>query len=144
MENDAQPSGPAPQKTEKASPVKVILSWVGAATAVLGLIGSLSGWFHTFDTHRKQRAELIAKMAVAQGQLKQGEYRASVRSFGEILKTDPLYSPALEGQLDAVMLWVENFQVLGPRCWICSIERIEGRRCAGASGVGALAQLAYC
>ncbi len=124
MENDAQPSGPAPQKTEKASPVKFILSWVGAATAVLGLIGSLSGWFHTFDTHRKQRAELIAKMAVAQGQLKQGEYRASVRSFGEILKTDPLYSPALEGQLDAVMLWVENFQVLGR----------DGEKAADAAG----------
>jgi tetratricopeptide (TPR) repeat protein len=113
MENDVQQGAPAPQKPEKGSSIKVILSWVGAATAVLGLIGSLSGWFHMFDSHRKQRAELSAKMAVAQGQLKQGEYRSSVRSYGDVLKTDPLYSPALEGQLDAAMLWVENFQVLG-------------------------------
>src|ERR1700737_414438 len=112
MENDVQ-GAPAPQKPEKGSSIKVILGWVGGATAVLGLIGSLSGWFHTFDSHRAQRAELNAKMAVAQGQLKQGEYRASVRSYGDVLKTDPLYSPALEGQLDAAMLWVENFQVLG-------------------------------
>ena len=104
---------PGPEKTEKASPVKIILTWVGAATAVLGLIGSLSGWFQKFDTHRKQRAQLSAQMAVAQGQWKRGEYPASVRSYGEVLKTDPLYSPALEGQLDAAMSWVENFQVLG-------------------------------
>ena len=124
MENDVQPGAQGAQKPEKASPVKVILSWVGGATAVLGLIGSLSGWFHTFDSHRNQRAELSAKMAVAQGQLKQGEYRSSVRSYGDVLKTDPLYSPALEGQLDAAMLWVENFQVLGR----------DGEKAADAAG----------
>ena len=112
MEN-VQQGGQGPQKTEKAGLVKIILTWVGAATAVLGLIGSLSGWFQKFDIHRKQRAQVSAQMAVAQGQLKLGEYRASVRSYGEVLKTDPLYSRALEGQLDAAMLWVENFQVLG-------------------------------
>jgi tetratricopeptide (TPR) repeat protein len=124
MENDIQPGAQGAQKPEKASRLKVILSWVGGATAVLGLIGSLSGWFHTFDSHRTQRAELNAKMAVAQGQLKQGEYRASVRSYGDVLKTDPLYSPALEGQLDAAMLWVENFQVLGR----------DGEKAADAAG----------
>src|SRR5882757_1945818 len=124
MENDIQPGAQGAQKPEKASPLKVILSWVGGATAVLGLIGSLSGWFHTFDSHRTQRAKLNAKMAVAQGQLKQGEYRASVRSYGDVLKTDPLYSPALEGQLDAAMLWVENFQVLGR----------DGEKAADAAG----------
>jgi tetratricopeptide (TPR) repeat protein len=113
MENDVQQGGQGTKTPEKGSSIKVIMSWVGGATAVLGLIGSLSGWFHTFDSHRRQRAELSAKMAVAQGQLKQGEYRSSVRSYGDVLKTDPLYSPALEGQLDAAMLWVENFQVLG-------------------------------
>src|SRR5260370_37746378 len=113
MGNDIEPGAQGAQKPEKASRLKVILSWVGGASAVLGLIGSLSGWFHTFDSHRTQRAELNAKMAVAQGLLKQGEYRASGRSYGDVLKTDPLYSPALEGQLDGTMLCVENFQVLG-------------------------------
>ncbi len=101
------------QTPEKASPTKVILSWIGAATAVLGLIGSLSGWFHTFDSHRTQHSELKAQMAVAETQTKQGEYEAAVRSYRDVLKTDPLYGPALEAQLDAAMLWVENFQVLG-------------------------------
>jgi tetratricopeptide (TPR) repeat protein len=113
MENNVQTGGQGAQKPEKGSSIKLIMSWVGGATAVLGLIASLSGWFHTFDSHRTQRAELDAQMAVAQGQAKQGEYRASVRSYGDILKANPLYSQALEGQLDAAMLWVENFQVLG-------------------------------
>src|SRR6202790_835046 len=124
MENDVQQGSPAAQKPEKGSSIKVILSWVGGTTAVLGLIGSLTGWFHTLDTHRRQRAELSAQMALAQGQLKQGEYRASVRSYGDVLKTDPLYSQALEGQLDAAMLWVENFQGLGR----------DGEKAADAAG----------
>ncbi len=101
------------QTPEKSSPVKLILTWVGAATAVLGLIGSLSGWFHTFGSHRTERAELKAQMAVAEGQTKSGEYPAAVHTYQGILKSDPLYAPALDGQLDATMLWVENFQVLG-------------------------------
>jgi len=112
MENEVQQGGQGAQKPEKGSAWKLILSWVGGATAILGLIGSLSGWFHTFDTHRTQRAELKAQMTVAQGQTKAGEYPAAVRSYGDILKGDPLYAPALDGQLDAAMLWLENFQVL--------------------------------
>src|SRR5260370_25787398 len=108
MGNDIEPGAQGAQKPEKASRLKVILSWVGGATAVLALIGSLSGWFHTFESHRTQRAELNAKMAVAQGQLKQREYRASVRSYGEGLKTDNLYSPALGGQLHAALCSEEN------------------------------------
>jgi tetratricopeptide (TPR) repeat protein len=88
------------------------MTWVGAATAILGLIGGLAGWFHTFSSHRTERAELSAQMAVAQEQAKQGEYSAAVQSYRDILKSDPLYAPALEGQLDATMLWVENFDVL--------------------------------
>jgi lipopolysaccharide biosynthesis regulator YciM len=113
MENDVQQGGQSAQKPEKSSVLKLVMSWVGGATAVIGLIGSLSGGFHWLQTHQTQRAELKSQMAVAETQRKQGEYEASVQSYEVILKTDPLYAPALEGQLDAAMLWVENFQVLG-------------------------------
>lgn len=88
------------------------MTWVGAATAILGLIGGLAGWFHTLSSHRTERAELSAQIAVAQEQARQGEYSAAIQSYRDILKTDPLYAPALEGQLDTAMLWVENFHVL--------------------------------
>lgn len=112
MENDVQQGGQGTQKSETGISLKVVMTWVGAATAILGLIASLSGWFHTFSSHRTQRAEVSAQMAVAQEQAKQGEYPAAVRSYRDILKSDPLYAPALEGQLNAAMLWVENFDVL--------------------------------
>ena len=88
------------------------MTWVGAATAILGLIGGLAGWFHTLSSHRTERAELSAQIAVAQEQARQGEYSAAIQSYRDILKSDPLYAPALEGQLDTAMLWVENFHVL--------------------------------
>ena len=69
MDNDAQQGGQGAPKPERGSSLKLIMGWVGGATAVLGLIASLNGWFHIFDTHRTQRAELNAQMAVAQGQL---------------------------------------------------------------------------
>ena len=112
MENDVQQGGRGAQRPETGISLKVVMTWVGAATAILGLIGGLAGWFHTFSSHRTERAELSAQMAVAQEQAKQGEYSAAVQSYRDILKSDPLYAPALEGQLDATMLWVENFDVL--------------------------------
>ncbi len=100
-------------KPEKASVWKVILAWVGGASAVIGLFAAVSGQLHLFEGSRAHKAELNAKMAVAQTQVKQGEYEAAVGSYGEVLKVSPLYAPAQDGQLDAAMLWVENFQVLG-------------------------------
>ena len=101
------------QTPEKTSSMKVILGWVGAASAVLGLIGVLSGDFGKIVGHHQQKSELVAQMALAQAQTKQGEYEPAVRSYQNILKADPLNRQAQEGQLDTAMLWVENFQVLG-------------------------------
>lgn len=90
----------------------VVMSWVGGITALLGLFASLAGGIAWFRNHHRQNTELQAKMALAQLQEKQGQYQASVQSYGEILKTDPLYRPALDGQLRTAMLWVEEFHVL--------------------------------
>ena len=100
-------------KPEKASVWKVILAWVGGASAVIGLFAAVSGQLHLFEGSRAHKAEVDAKMAVAQTQVKQGEYEAAVGSYGEVLKGSPMYPPAQDGQLDAAMLWVENFHVLG-------------------------------
>jgi tetratricopeptide (TPR) repeat protein len=105
--------GEETQKVEtgarKAWPV--VMSWVGGITALIGLFASIGGGITWYANHQKQKAELQAKMALAQGQAKQGEYQASIQSYGEILKEDPLYRPALDQQLDAAMLWLEDFHV---------------------------------
>jgi hypothetical protein len=101
------------QTVEKRSPWKMIMGWVAAATALIGLLASLSGGVRWFVAQRTQKTQLDAAMAVARGEVNQGEYEAAMRSYGEILKENPLCNPAREGQVDAAMLWVENFQVTG-------------------------------
>ncbi len=88
------------------------MSWVGGITALIGLFASIAGGVTWVTHHHRQRAELNAKMALAQAQTTQGEYQAAIQTYAEILKADPLYRPALDQQLNAAMLWDENFSVL--------------------------------
>jgi tetratricopeptide (TPR) repeat protein len=90
----------------------VVMSWVGGITALIGLFASLAGGIAWFVNHHKQKTEFQAKMALAQVQEQQGQYQDSVQIYGEILKTNPLYRPALDQQLKTAMLWVEDFHVL--------------------------------
>jgi hypothetical protein len=94
---------------KKAWPV--VISWVGGISAIIGLLVTLGGGVTWFASHQKQRAELKSKMALAQGQAADGEYQASVQSYSDILKDHPQYQPALDGQLNSTMLWVENYHV---------------------------------
>ncbi|HEY1901459.1 MAG TPA: hypothetical protein VGG56_03450 [Terracidiphilus sp.] len=106
MEEDIQK---AEMSARKAWPV--IMSWVGGVTALIGLFASIAGGIAWLQSHHKQRAELQTKMALAQAEAKQGEYQASIESYADILKTDPLNRPALDQQLNTAMLWVEDFDV---------------------------------
>jgi hypothetical protein len=98
---------------EKPSPFKTVMTWVGSATALIGLFASLAGGYHWLASRREQAAQLKAQMAVAEGQARLGEYALAVASYDEILKANPLYAPALDGQLATVMGWDENFHALG-------------------------------
>lgn len=91
-----------------------VMSWVGGATALIGFFASVGGGVTWLLNHHRQQTERQAKFGLAQAQAKQGEYQASVQTYGEILKADPLYRPALDQQLDTAMLWVEDFHALVP------------------------------
>jgi tetratricopeptide (TPR) repeat protein len=101
------------QKAEKGAKKAwpLVMSWVGGITALIGLFVSIGGGITWFTSHQKQKAQRQAKMALAQSQAKQGEYEASIQSYGDILKDDALYHPALDKQLDTAMLWLEDFHV---------------------------------
>jgi tetratricopeptide (TPR) repeat protein len=88
-----------------------VMSWVGGATALIGLFASLAGGVTWIVSHHRHAAERQAKMALAQAQAQQGEYEAAVQSYADILKTDPLYRPALEQQMNTAMHWDEDFRV---------------------------------
>jgi len=109
MGDDVQKAEPG---ARKAWPL--VMSWVGGATALIGLFASLAGGVTWLATHHKQHIELDAQMALAQAEQQQAEYQAAVQSYADILKAHSLYRPALDQQLNATMAWVENFSVLVP------------------------------
>jgi hypothetical protein len=88
-----------------------VMSWVGRTTALIGLFASVGGGITWVIHHHQQTTERQAKMALAEAQAKQGEYQASVQSYGDILKAEPLNRPALDGQLTTTMGWVEDFHI---------------------------------
>ena len=104
MTNDPQQSEPRVKRAWA-----VILAWIGGISAVLGLIGAMTGFFGNIQNHFHSNAQLDSQMAVAQSQAGQGDYQASVQSYADILKTHPLYRPALDQQLQSTMLWVEDY-----------------------------------
>ncbi len=106
MMNDPQQSEPRAKRAWT-----VILAWIGGISAVLAFIGAITGFFGNIQNHFHHNAQLDAQMAVAQSQARQGDYAASVQSYADILKTEPLYRPALDQQLQSTMLWVEDYHV---------------------------------
>ncbi len=113
----------AEASVKKAWPV--VMSWVGGISALIGLFASLAGGVSWFRNHQRQKAELQGKMALAQGQIKQGEYQAAIQTYGEILKADSGYRPALDEQLNTAMLWSEDFHVPGQNSAEIAAARID-------------------
>jgi tetratricopeptide (TPR) repeat protein len=109
MANDSQQTEPRAKRAWG-----VILAWIGGISAVVGFVGILTGTFGRIEDHFHSHAELDSKMAIAQTQSQQGEYQAAVQSYAEILKSNSLYAPALDKQLNTTMLWVDNFSVVEP------------------------------
>ncbi len=95
---------------KKAWPL--FMSWVGSATAIIGLFASIAAGVAWFVNHHEKKTERQTKIALAQTQAKQGEYEASVRTYADILKADPTDRSVLSQQVDATMLWVEDFHIL--------------------------------
>lgn len=91
----------------------LVMGWVGRVTALIGLFVSVAGGITWLVSHHRQQTERQAKMSLAQAQAEQGEYRASIQTYGDILKTNPLDRAALDQQLNTTMFWVENFHVAG-------------------------------
>ena len=106
MTNDPQQSEPRVKRAWT-----VILAWIGGISAVLGFIGVVTGFFGNIQGHFHHNAQLDSEMAVAQSQSRQGDYQASVESYADILKAEPLDRPALDQQLQSTMQWVENYHV---------------------------------
>ncbi|HLY41785.1 MAG TPA: hypothetical protein VKR52_11250 [Terracidiphilus sp.] len=89
----------------------VIMGWVGGITALIAFFGSIGGGITWLINHHRHNAEYKAQMQLAQTQASQKQYQAALKTYGEILKEDPLDRAATDAQLDAAMEWVEDFSL---------------------------------
>lgn len=91
-----------------------LISGAGGIATLIGLCATLGGGVTWLINHHRHAEEQRAQMALAQTQSGQRDYQASIQTYGGILKDDPAYTPALDGQLSAAEAWVESFHVSVP------------------------------
>lgn len=102
-------------KTETPNTWSRLMTWVGGATAIIGLIATVGSWISRIE-HRREQVQQVAaehqgKMALGAVQAEQANYEASLQTYGEILKEDPSYEPAFDRQLKTAELWAEKINV---------------------------------
>jgi tetratricopeptide (TPR) repeat protein len=88
----------------------VVVAWIGGITAVIGFVGSVAGGVTWLINHHKHYLEYQSRMALAQTEAGQKQYRAALQTYGEVLQNAPFDQPALDAQLNTAMIWVENFE----------------------------------
>jgi len=93
---------------------KFIMGWMGRISAIVGLCGSFAAGWTWWINHQRTQKERLAQMAVAKAQIDQGQYGPSIETYQAILKQNPLDQAVQNDQLQATLLWVENFSVLLP------------------------------
>lgn len=108
------PNEPATPETRSDKAWGFLLGWIGRITAIVGFCATVAGGVTWVITHHRQRQERSAHLALAQTQTEQRDYQAAVETYAEMLKSDSLNRDVLDRQLNATMLWAENFSVLVP------------------------------
>ena len=108
------PNEAANPETRSSKAWGFLMSWIGRVTAIVGLCATVAGGVTWLVTHHRQQRERTAQLALAQTQVTQGDYQASVNTYADRLKSDALDRDALDGQLNTTMLWAENFSVMVP------------------------------
>ena len=102
-----------PEPPAKPGLVKPIMTWVGYISAVIGLGITLLGGLRWLESHHQERSETATHIAIAQDQMRRGEYEAAFHTYQATLKSDPQSRKAADGLVDATMLWIEGFHIVG-------------------------------
>jgi tetratricopeptide (TPR) repeat protein len=102
-----------PAPPAKPGLVTPIMTWVGYISAVIGLGITLLGGLRWLERHHQERSETATHIAIAQDQVRRGEYEAAFDTYQATLKSDPQSRKAADGLVDATMLWLEGFHIVG-------------------------------
>jgi tetratricopeptide (TPR) repeat protein len=102
-----------PEPPAKPDRVKPVMAWVGYTSAVIGLGATLLGGLRWLQTHHQENSATTTQIAIAENQRQRGEYETAFHTYQAILKSDPQNRKAVDGQVDAAMLWLDDFHVVG-------------------------------
>lgn len=91
-----------------------LISTAGGIATLIGLCVTLGGGVTWLIDHHRHAVQEQAQIAVAQTEVDQSDYQAALQAYAEILKDDPGYQPALDGQLKTAELGTENFHIMAP------------------------------
>ncbi len=90
--------------------------WLVAAAAVLGLLlwvaaqAGLGPW----QASHERKLQVARLLSTAQTHLRESESESAFQSFQQTLALEPNNPAALEGQVNAAMLWLDHFSVVTP------------------------------
>jgi hypothetical protein len=103
--------GAAPLRTKGAQ--KTIAVWTCALVAFIALVAAFSRFIGIGPFGENQtRSRVHALLDTAQTQINQAEYEPAFKTYGEVLRVDPGNRTAMDRQVDAAMLWLQDFHVI--------------------------------
>ncbi len=91
------------------------VAWLALAAA-LGVLVLLAAQFGLGPWHaaRERNLQVSRLLSTAQTNVREAEYESAFQSYQQTLVLDPRNAAALDGQVDAAMLWLDHFHVLTP------------------------------
>jgi hypothetical protein len=83
-----------------------------AVVTTAAIVASMTAGVGPWRGSRERRERIAQLLQTAATQSRQTEYESAFDSFQQLLGLDPTNHAALDGQVDAAMLWLEHFHVL--------------------------------
>jgi tetratricopeptide (TPR) repeat protein len=92
------------------------LLWLVAGAAILGLLALAAAnvGFGPWHGAHERKLQVTGLLKTAHTQIERADYQTAFQSYQQALNLAPKNGSALDGQVDASMLWLENFHAIAP------------------------------
>jgi tetratricopeptide (TPR) repeat protein len=93
---------------------KARLFWIAGSALFIALLVAVSTFFGIgpFSEYQAQKTRVHQLLNTAQTQTNQAEYESAFKTYQDALKLDPGNRTAMDGQVNAAMLWLQDFHAL--------------------------------
>jgi tetratricopeptide (TPR) repeat protein len=93
---------------------RAVVLWTGGALVFIALVIAVCSFLGIgpFSEYQAQKNRIHQLLDTAQTQTNQAEYEPAFKTYGEVLKLDTANRAAMDRQVDAAMLWLQNFHVV--------------------------------